>query len=145
MAVQPGLCRTWSETPKTGFLTTRLKCQKLISVVIYNRIFQDERTKERPGHYENTPMQYTVTFHSCKNVHFQMKFFDYFHIFLKTLIVSFHFEIQHTAIFHGCRNYNFQSIFFYYFHIFAQNIDCGYTEADLTSYHDLVFRAKIRK
>ena len=23
MAVQPGLCRTWSETPKTGFLTTR--------------------------------------------------------------------------------------------------------------------------
>ena len=28
VAVQPGLCRTWSETPKTGFLTTRLKLQK---------------------------------------------------------------------------------------------------------------------
>ena len=26
VAVQPGLCRTWSETPKTGFLTTRLTC-----------------------------------------------------------------------------------------------------------------------
>ena len=26
MAVQPGLCRTWSETPKTGFLRTRLNC-----------------------------------------------------------------------------------------------------------------------
>ena len=25
VAVQPGLCRTWSETLKTGFLTTRLK------------------------------------------------------------------------------------------------------------------------
>ena len=25
MAVQLGLCRTWSETPKTGLLTTRLK------------------------------------------------------------------------------------------------------------------------
>ena len=25
MAVQPGLCRTWSETPKTGFLVARLK------------------------------------------------------------------------------------------------------------------------
>ena len=25
VAVQPGLCRTWSETPKTGFLMTRLK------------------------------------------------------------------------------------------------------------------------
>ena len=24
--VQPGLCSTWSETPKTGFLTTRLNC-----------------------------------------------------------------------------------------------------------------------
>ena len=24
MTVQPGLCRTWSETPKTCFLTTRL-------------------------------------------------------------------------------------------------------------------------
>ena len=26
VAVQPGLCWTWSETPKTGFLTTRLIC-----------------------------------------------------------------------------------------------------------------------
>ena len=24
VAVQPGLCRTWSETPKTGFLTSLL-------------------------------------------------------------------------------------------------------------------------
>ena len=29
MAVQPGLCQTWSQTPKTGFLTTRLKCMGL--------------------------------------------------------------------------------------------------------------------
>ena len=26
VVVQPGLCPTWSETPKTGFLTTRLIC-----------------------------------------------------------------------------------------------------------------------
>ena len=26
VVVQPGLCGTWSETPKTGFLTTRLIC-----------------------------------------------------------------------------------------------------------------------
>ena len=26
VTVQPGLCRTWSETLKTGFLTTRLIC-----------------------------------------------------------------------------------------------------------------------
>ena len=26
VTAQPGLCRTWSETPKTGFLRTRLMC-----------------------------------------------------------------------------------------------------------------------
>ena len=26
VAVQPGLCRTWLETPKAGFLTTRFNC-----------------------------------------------------------------------------------------------------------------------
>ena len=30
VAVQPGLCRTWSETPKTGFFTTRLKYRPCI-------------------------------------------------------------------------------------------------------------------
>ena len=29
VVVQPGLCRTWSETSKTGFLTTRLICALL--------------------------------------------------------------------------------------------------------------------
>ena len=29
VAVQPGLCQTWSQTPKTGFLRTRLICVKL--------------------------------------------------------------------------------------------------------------------
>ena len=30
VTVQPGLCRTWSETPKTGFLTTRLKSNQAL-------------------------------------------------------------------------------------------------------------------
>ena len=29
VAVQPGLCQTWLEIPKTGFPTTRLKCQAM--------------------------------------------------------------------------------------------------------------------
>ena len=39
MSVQPGLCRTWSETPKTGFLTTRLiyKASMLNQKVILNQ------------------------------------------------------------------------------------------------------------
>ena len=32
MAVQAGLCRTWSETPKTGFLRTRL----ILSATFFN-------------------------------------------------------------------------------------------------------------
>ena len=35
VAVQPGLCWAWSETPKTGFFTTRLNysaCQKVLSL-----------------------------------------------------------------------------------------------------------------
>ena len=36
VAVQPGLCRTWSETPKTGFLTTRLKlCGRVIIITLF--------------------------------------------------------------------------------------------------------------
>ena len=33
VTVQPGLCRTWSETPKTGFLTTILPCHVPASTV----------------------------------------------------------------------------------------------------------------
>ena len=39
MAVQPGLCGTWSETPKTGFLRTRLifdcQCHTEVFITIY--------------------------------------------------------------------------------------------------------------
>ena len=33
VAVQAGLCRTWSETPKTGFLASRLKFNLIYSLV----------------------------------------------------------------------------------------------------------------
>ena len=33
VAVQPGLCGTWSETPKTGFLTPRLIFKHTIQIV----------------------------------------------------------------------------------------------------------------
>ena len=35
--VQAGLCRTCSETPKTGFLASRLKCNSLTYTDVYNR------------------------------------------------------------------------------------------------------------
>ena len=61
-------------------------------------------------------------------------------------------SVQYTAIFHGCKNDNFQMKIFDIILIFAQNIDCVYTleppqftEAVLTSTHNLCFRAKIRK
>ena len=35
VAVQPGLCQTWSQTPKTGFLRTRLKYENMQANVVY--------------------------------------------------------------------------------------------------------------
>ena len=43
MAVQSGLCRTWSETPKTGFLTSSLTCtlkiRNILSSLRINPVF----------------------------------------------------------------------------------------------------------
>ena len=39
---QPGLCRTWSETPKTGFLTSRLNYDLTIKVD-FMMVFSDQR------------------------------------------------------------------------------------------------------
>ena len=39
MIAQPGLCGTWLETPKTGFLITRLIYS--LFTVVYFDIFQD--------------------------------------------------------------------------------------------------------
>ena len=48
--------------------------------------------------------------------------------------------MQYTDFF-GCKNENFLLKNFDIFLIFAQNIDCGYTEAVLTSTHNLCFGA----
>ena len=37
MVVQPGLCRSWSESPKTGFLMTRFIC-KLLALMLVVRV-----------------------------------------------------------------------------------------------------------
>ena len=34
VAVQPGLCQTWSQTPKTGFLRTRLNYVKRMYFIV---------------------------------------------------------------------------------------------------------------
>ena len=53
--------------------------------------FQRSKTKDslkkiidsfcKTNHYANTPMQYTASFHCCKNDNFQLIFSDFFHIF----------------------------------------------------------------
>ena len=44
------------------------------------------------NHYENTPIQYTVIFHGCKNDNFQMKFFDIFLIFAQNIDCGYTLE-----------------------------------------------------
>ena len=36
-------------------------------------------------HYENMSMQHTAIFHGCKNGNFQLKMFDFFHIFAQNI------------------------------------------------------------
>ena len=63
VVVQPDLCRTWSETPKTGFLRTRLICVQIrcrcieVSLQVYpqktkciNRNNHEMSTLYEPGH-----------------------------------------------------------------------------------------------
>ena len=69
MAVQAGLCRTWSEAPKTGFLRTRL-----IFSMLEFREFQSgnvsltshELKHDKTTLYINMPMHYTATFTTVK-------------------------------------------------------------------------------
>ena len=80
MVVQPGLCQTWSETPKTGFLTTRLKCiPATVSI-----------------HYDSTPMQYSAIFNDCKNGNFQMKNCDIFIIFAQNIDCGSTLDLKRT-------------------------------------------------
>ena len=46
MALQPGLCRTWSETPKTGLIAMQL-------------IYSYKITKTPPYHGNNSLLKYT--------------------------------------------------------------------------------------
>ena len=41
------------------------------------------------SHYENTPVQYTPIFHGCKNENFQLKSFDFFHIFAQNIYCGY--------------------------------------------------------
>ena len=38
VSVQSGLCWTWSEIPTTGFLLTRLICQKIVTYLLYSLV-----------------------------------------------------------------------------------------------------------
>ena len=49
VVVQPGLCRAWSETPKTGFFATRLIYQTDINA--YNANYQNCFRKLRNHHF----------------------------------------------------------------------------------------------
>ena len=59
------------------------------------------------GHYENTSMQYTAIFHGCKNVHFQMKFFNIFLNFAQNIDHGYTLEPPHRG---GSNEYT-QSMF----------------------------------
>ena len=72
--VQPGLCRTWSETPKTGFLTSRLKsCHSWSMFFVFFSPLKN---------YVNTPIQFTM------KMTIQMKKYMFFFYFAVTQVVG---------------------------------------------------------
>ena len=58
MTVQPGLCRTWSKTPKTGFLTTRLIWSFSTGLTVL--FFLTERSVEDVGLQSYTLYSYVI-------------------------------------------------------------------------------------
>ena len=56
---------------------------------------QSDQSFYFPYHYENTSIQYTAIFHGCKNVNFQMKFFDIFLIFAQYIDFGYTLEPPH--------------------------------------------------
>ena len=48
MAVQPGLCGTWSEIPKTGFLTTRLIFLQINTEASMKRLSRPDNALSEP-------------------------------------------------------------------------------------------------
>ena len=68
VVVQPGLCSTWSETPKTGFVLRWLIFQLLDDGL-------GDILKQRNAY------ALFCKFHDCKNGNFQMKICDTFLIF----------------------------------------------------------------
>ena len=51
-----------------------------------------ENSKALFSHYANTPMQYTAIFHGCKNVHYEMNFFNIFLIFAQNMDCGYTLE-----------------------------------------------------
>ena len=49
-------------------------------------------------------MQYTAIFYSCKNVHFQMKFFNIFLIFAQNIDCGYTLEPPHEAVLTSSHN-----------------------------------------
>ena len=98
MAVQTGLCLTWSETKLVfscessfGFLFLYMRLLENKPFALFRHVrFTPHGALTKQKHYENLPMQYTEIFKVVKIEKFQWNFFDMFLIF-------------------------------------AQNIDCGYT------------------
>ena len=56
--VQPGLCWTWSETPKTGFVFTRRYSQPLSTLLTETKISLIE--SETPQHRQSHITNYTI-------------------------------------------------------------------------------------
>ena len=94
VAVQPGLCGTWSETPKTGFLTTRLKCLRaeikpfIINLSSPTKSMIEQEPLKTLKTYESDTSIFDIlqATHTPKLIIFQQYIMDLYHCEIELLL-----------------------------------------------------------
>ena len=76
------------ENPEDGFSHNEAQ-------LLYAHTKGVDNTETDIKHSANIPMQYTAIFHGCKNVNFQMKFFNIFLIFAQNIDCGYTLEPPH--------------------------------------------------
>ena len=64
----------------------------LSAKITHRKNIHVDKNMKIDSHYENTPMQYTGIFHSCRSDIYQLKMFDFFHIFAQNIDCGYTLE-----------------------------------------------------
>ena len=91
-----------NQLPKIGIIYTYIKGKGSTEIETADKqhgepqqTYRIAKENNKLLHYENMTMQYTAIFHGCKNNNFQLKYFDFFHIFAQNIYCGNTLEPPH--------------------------------------------------